>query len=48
MTTHRLIQNFRRSQGLLWASPDFNAEVLERTLLKLGRVPAASRERERV
>jgi AmiR/NasT family two-component response regulator len=36
MTTHRLIQNFRRSQGLLWASPDFNAEVLERTLLKLG------------
>jgi AmiR/NasT family two-component response regulator len=36
MTTHRLIQNFRRSQGLLWASPDFNADVLERTLLKLG------------
>lgn len=36
MTTYRLIQNFRRSRGLLWASPDFNAEVLERTLLKLG------------
>jgi AmiR/NasT family two-component response regulator len=36
MTTHRLIQNFRRSQGLLWASSDFNADVLERTLLKLG------------
>jgi AmiR/NasT family two-component response regulator len=36
MTTHRLIQNFRRSQGLLWGSPDFNADVLERTLLKLG------------
>jgi AmiR/NasT family two-component response regulator len=36
MTTHRLIQNFRRSHGLLWASPDFNAEILERTLLKLG------------
>ena len=36
MTTHRLIQNFRRSQGLLWAGPDFNADVLERTLLKLG------------
>jgi hypothetical protein len=36
MTTHRLIQNFRRSRGLLWASPDFNADVLERTLLKLG------------
>jgi AmiR/NasT family two-component response regulator len=36
MTTHRLIQNFRRSQGLLWASADFNADVLERTLLKLG------------
>lgn len=36
MTTHRLIQNFRRSQGLLWASTDFNADVLERTLLKLG------------
>jgi AmiR/NasT family two-component response regulator len=35
MTTHRLIQNFRRSQGLLWASADFNADVLERTLLKL-------------
>jgi AmiR/NasT family two-component response regulator len=36
MTTHRLIQNFHRSQGLLWASPDFNGDVLERTLLKLG------------
>ena len=36
MTTHRLIQNFRRSQGLLWASLDFNADVLERTLLQLG------------
>jgi AmiR/NasT family two-component response regulator len=36
MTTHRLIQNFRRSQGLLWAGPDFNIDVLERTLLKLG------------
>jgi AmiR/NasT family two-component response regulator len=36
MTTYRLIQNFRRSHGLLWASPDFNADVLERTLLKLG------------
>jgi AmiR/NasT family two-component response regulator len=36
MTTHRLIQNFRRSQGLLWASADFNADGLERTLLKLG------------
>jgi AmiR/NasT family two-component response regulator len=36
MTTHRLIQNFRRSQGLLWAGPDFNADTLERTLLKLG------------
>jgi AmiR/NasT family two-component response regulator len=36
MTTHRLIQNFRRSQGLLWASSEFNADVLERTLLKLG------------
>jgi AmiR/NasT family two-component response regulator len=36
MTTHRLIQNFRRSHGLLWANPDFNADVLERTLMKLG------------
>ncbi len=36
MTTQRLIQNFRRSQGLLWAGADFNADVLERTLLKLG------------
>jgi AmiR/NasT family two-component response regulator len=36
MTTLRLIQNFRRSQGLLWASLDFNADVLERTLMKLG------------
>ncbi len=36
MTTYRLIQNFRRGRGLLWASPDFNADVLERTLLKLG------------
>ena len=36
MTTYRLIQNFRRSQGLLWAGPDLNADVLERTLLKLG------------
>jgi AmiR/NasT family two-component response regulator len=36
MTTHRLIQNFRRSRGLLWAGPDFNIDVLERTLLKLG------------
>ncbi|MGB7974254.1 MAG: ANTAR domain-containing protein [Roseiarcus sp.] len=36
MTTHRLIQNFRRSQGVLWANLDFNADVLERTLLKLG------------
>ena len=36
MTTHRLIQNFRRSRGLLWACADFNADALERTLLKLG------------
>jgi AmiR/NasT family two-component response regulator len=36
MTTQRLIQNFRRSQGLLWASPDFSADILERTLMKLG------------
>jgi AmiR/NasT family two-component response regulator len=36
MTTYRLIQNFRRTQGLLWAGPDFNADVLERTLMKLG------------
>jgi AmiR/NasT family two-component response regulator len=36
MTTHRLIQNFRRSCGLLWAGADFNADVLERTLQKLG------------
>jgi AmiR/NasT family two-component response regulator len=36
MTTHRLIQNFRRSRGLLLASPDFNADALERTLVKLG------------
>ena len=36
MTTYRLIQNFRRSEGILWAGPDFNADVLERTLLKLG------------
>lgn len=36
MTTHRLIQNFRRSRGLLWASGDFDADGLERTLLRLG------------
>lgn len=36
MTTHRLIQNFRRSQGLLWASADFNADAFGRTLLRLG------------
>jgi two-component system, response regulator PdtaR len=36
MTTQRLIQNFRRSQALLWAGADFNGDVLERTLIKLG------------
>ncbi len=36
MTTQRLIQNFRGTQGLLWAGADFNAEALERTLLRLG------------
>ena len=36
MTTQRLIQNFRKSQGLLWAGPDFHAETLERSLAKLG------------
>ena len=46
MTTHRLIQNFRRSQGLLWASADFNADVLERTLLKLGVSLEAGRQRD--
>jgi AmiR/NasT family two-component response regulator len=36
MTTQRLIQNFRRARGLLWAGPDFDAETLERSLAKLG------------
>jgi AmiR/NasT family two-component response regulator len=36
MTPQRLIQNFRRTRGWLWAAPDFNAETLERSLNKLG------------
>lgn len=36
MTTQRLIQNFQRSRGLLWAGPEFNADTLERSLAKLG------------
>ena len=36
MTTQRLIQNFRQSRGLLWAGSEFNADVLDRTLLRLG------------
>ena len=36
MTTQRLIQNFRQSRGILWAGSDLNAEVLERTLVRLG------------
>ena len=36
MTAQRLIQNFRQSRGVLWAGADFNAEALERTLLRLG------------
>ena len=48
MTTYRLIQNFRRSQGLLWAGPDFNADALERTLLKLGVSQRPGRELERL
>ena len=36
MTTQRLIQNFRKSRGLLWAAPDFNPETLELSLAKLG------------
>lgn len=36
MTPQRLIQNFRRTRGWLWAAPDFNAETLERSLAKLG------------
>lgn len=36
MTTQRLIQNFRRARGLLWAGPDFNADALERSLIRLG------------
>ena len=36
MTTQRLIQNFRQGRGLLWAGSHFDAETLERTLLRLG------------
>jgi AmiR/NasT family two-component response regulator len=36
MTTQRLIQNFRRARGLLWAGSDFNADGLERSLMRLG------------
>lgn len=36
MTTQRLIQNFRRARGVLWAGPDFNADTLERSLVRLG------------
>jgi AmiR/NasT family two-component response regulator len=36
MTTQRLIQNFRHGRGILWAGGDFNADVLERTLVRLG------------
>ena len=36
MTSQRLIQNFRKARGLLWAGPDFNAETLERSLTRLG------------
>ena len=36
MTTQRLIQNFRRARGLLWAGPEFNADGLERSLARLG------------
>lgn len=36
MTTQRLIQNFRRSRGWLWATPDFNGDALARSLAKLG------------
>ncbi|WP_131117877.1 ANTAR domain-containing response regulator [Lichenihabitans psoromatis] len=36
MTPQRLIQNFRNSRGILWAGSDFNAEILERSLHRLG------------
>jgi AmiR/NasT family two-component response regulator len=36
MTTPRMVQNFRQSHGILWADKNFDAETLERTLLKLG------------
>ena len=36
MTAQRLIQNFRQCRAVLLESPDFHAETLERTLLRLG------------
>lgn len=36
MTEQRLIQNFRKSRGLLWVGPDFSPESLERSLQRLG------------
>lgn len=36
MTAPRLIQNFRHCRAMLWAGSDFNAEILERTLRRLG------------
>ena len=36
MTSRKLIQNFRANRGLLFASADFQAQTLERTLARLG------------
>jgi AmiR/NasT family two-component response regulator len=36
MTTLRLIQNFRQCRVVLWAGGEFQAEPLERALLRLG------------
>jgi AmiR/NasT family two-component response regulator len=36
MTAQRLVQNFRRFRGLLWAGPDFSSDTLERSLKRLG------------
>ena len=36
MTAPRLIQNFRKSRGLLWVDSHFDADCLERTLQRLG------------
>jgi AmiR/NasT family two-component response regulator len=36
MTAQRLIQNFRQSRGILWATADLTSDTLEKTLAKLG------------